>query len=830
MPTKVDACFTAIRANFSEEEFSDQEIRQMVQDFAHIQETAGLDEFLEKANQYRKSLEARALLDARKRAMTLEKVNGIKKLITEGTNKNAGDIHGRAQALFTGSAKAFDQGNFSIQHIRNAYSRKMKGTIEMSIKREGMEKLVQDADFSLQLRRELSAPGAVKDPRIQRIAKDFRAVYNFQREELTRLGVEMGEIENYIGWQAYDKKKVLEIGEDGFVKLVMKRLDHEKTFNQTDSIEARETRIRDAYNNIVSGDAVDPTSSRSLHYRNAEATHEVLTAIGQYPSAVESILAQVNYTSRRLALMQRFGPNYKQGFDKVKAYVERVAPAPTREDLVAPSLSITENWKAMKVNAETLSQTLSRTTLSLDNLYADVTGVTTSPSGTVMAGIGNTHRTLVSLQNLGGAFLSAIFPDFATNAAFLKSFDGKGIAGGMHDIFGQYLKTISNRAERAETMALMSVYADDMVGGVSNIFGELNEGAQPGILTDWARKMFTWTGLTDHTQAIRAATAKMLGARLAKHADTKFGELPEQLRMNLGRYGIKEKEWSVISQARANFGDGVVALSPEKVLELPQARFKELGINRSETYLKLATAMNEATEMGTLTGDTYTRTLFYQGTTDDSFWGQMARYIAQFKQAPVQNIRVAARLQASNIKTGNKLTDALNDAQSLGIAAAWMTTMGIASYYAKEVIMKGNTPPPPSTDTVKEGLVRGGFAGIMGDYLMAEYNKSYRNFVADMAGPAIGESAKIMKLYAAAVRGEFKENRHEFLRIAVRQIPGNNVWWAKAAFEHLVLDGVQEWMAPGYTMRMDRKLKGKDQQRIFPSVGVPNSGALIQSE
>lgn len=110
----------------------------------------------------------------------------------------------------------------------------------------------------------------------------------------------------------------------------------------------------------------------------------------------------------------------------------------------------------------------------------------------------------------------------------------------------------------------------------------------------------------------------------------------------------------------------------------------------------------------------------------------------------------------------------------------------------------------------------------MADYMFAEYNKSYRNFVTDLAGPVAGDVAKTAKLFAAGIRGELQQNQFEALRFAIRQVPGNNIWWAKPVYEHLFLDALQEHMSPGYTFKMDSRLENQGQKRIFPSLGVPN--------
>lgn len=825
--SRIDECFLAIRKNFSPEEFSDQEIRDMVKDFATIQETAGVSDFLEKANEHRKNLELQATAQAKRKARTLIMGSDLRAKISDNiTGSKEQQVFQRAQNVFVGGAEISEGGNFSAQYIRQSYSRKMRGAVEMSIKAEGLEKEVGNSEFSKQIRMELMNHGSVNDPRIQRIAKTMAGVYEYQKQEFRRLDVDMGTIENYAGWQAYDKTKVLQMGKANWTERVLPLLDHKKTFKEEFTIEQKIKRLGEAYDSITSSDSIDPTKGRSLHYKDGDALHSALTEFGAFPSAVESLLAQIDFSSRRLALMNKFGPNFEDGYKNFKRWVEKttkIVEEPKVEGESARGVQgAIDRAKELGVKVGDLPFHLNKMAVPLENLYLDVAGTQTKPTGGMLAKTATTYRTLVGLQNLGSAAISAFFPDFASSAALVKSIDGNhGIGSNIASIFKEYVSTIGNRAERAKTMHLMGIYADDMIGGISNVHGDLHDGAQPGIISEAARAMYKWTGLTDHTQNIRSATAKVLGARMAEHSKN-FQELPEIFRANLSRYGIGEKEWGVIHQATVTFPDGLTILAPQKIWELPGNLFSK-EVTRGELYLKFATAMNETTELATLTGDAYTRSLFYQGLQDDKVFGQIGRFMAQFKQAPVQNMRLMDRIASSNpdiVRRFGSVGKYYGDMASVVPAFSYMTMMGLMVYYAKELSAFKTPPNPTDPETIKQALLRGGGGGLMADYLFAEYNKSYRNPIEDIAGPAAGNAAKLLKLFRATVAGEFKENRFEALKFAVRQIPGQNIWWAKGAFEHVLLDSLQEYMSPGYTIKMDRRLEKKGQKRLLPSSDI----------
>lgn len=841
MPSTIDRCFEAIRKNFSEEEFSDAEIREFVREFAKIQEAAGVDQFLSKANEFRKASEKTRAEILRQRKLTAATHDLVRRdlladIPADATpEKISSIVFDRAQNIMTAGSKLSKGANHSVSNLQKAYASRMRGRIEHLLNFEGMSDEVLSDNFSMLLRKELHSPGSVTDPRITKIGQAFKDVFEYQRQEFKRLGVDMGRIENYQGWQAYNRQKVGTMGKDGFVRFMWDKLDHEKTFKGIFTEEGKIERLETAYEHIMSGEdwsettvrGTDPTKRRSLHYKDGESSHAVMAEIGSYPSTVHSMFAQIDYSSRRMALMNKFGPRYWEGFEKLQKFVEKVAPAPESarielKDGAHPTGldGILARMKALGTDFDNLPAAISRAASPLENHYEMVIGKTTAPSGSILAKTGSAHRTLVMVQKLGGAAISAVFNDFPGNVALIRSFDNGGTFGSdLLKLMKHYGSQLGDKRQRQETMALMGIWSEDMVGGISQRFGELNEGTPPGLLSDFASWMFRTTGLHQHTEIMRAATAKFLGARLATNSHLEFAQLPEQLRANLGRYNITPENWAVIRRAQITFPDGVVALSPDKILQLDGASAKL----REDSYLKYAAALREVTDLGTLTGDAYTRTILYQGRTDDQITGQMLRYFSQFKQAPIQATRLMGRVY--NSVPGSKLEAAAGTMS----ATIFMTTAGIATYAAKSMF-SGVTPTDDPKKLFFEGVQRGGAAGLMGDYIMADYNRSYRNFIEDLAGPAASDIGKAVKLLKAGIAGELDENKMEAIRFAQRQVPGNNIWWAKAAYEHLLLDGFTEYLNPGYMLRTESRLKGQGQQRLFPSVGTPNQDTMFLND
>jgi hypothetical protein len=106
-------------------------------------------------------------------------------------------------------------------------------------------------------------------------------------------------------------------------------------------------------------------------------------------------------------------------------------------------------------------------------------------------------------------------------------------------------------------------------------------------------------------------------------------------------------------------------------------------------------------------------------------------------------------------------------------------------------------------------LLKGGALGIYGDFLFNEAGSNGRSMVETMSGPVFGTLAGI----DAATRGNLiqfmrGEDTHagaELSRVARGLIPGSNLWYAKAALDHMIFQNMQESFSPGYLARTRAK-------------------------
>lgn len=100
-----------------------------------------------------------------------------------------------------------------------------------------------------------------------------------------------------------------------------------------------------------------------------------------------------------------------------------------------------------------------------------------------------------------------------------------------------------------------------------------------------------------------------------------------------------------------------------------------------------------------------------------------------------------------------------------------------------------------------------GRLGIYGDFLYGFNQTRYGTGPLEIAsGPTIGAALDLMTatLNAAKAQAEGKES-HLSAHVAQSVkgfVPGGNLWYTKAALDHLIFQNIQEQLSPGYLSNM----------------------------
>lgn len=270
----------------------------------------------------------------------------------------------------------------------------------------------------------------------------------------------------------------------------------------------------------------------------------------------------------------------------------------------------------------------------------------------------------------------------------------------------------------------------------------------------------------------------------------RLGDKPDAARVQEIRDAFQSKHDSVLSEERARMKDEAM----EKLMEVTsqQMQFGARGASMSSMEDRMAMGVESAKDAGTV-------------------MGELKRFTIQFKSVPLGIFRAHF--------------DAMKDLQGWGSKTSYAarfvgySTLTGALAVELKALINGQNPREMNiaTDEGKkfwmEALASGGGLGLYGD-LFANGKTKAGSGAEILAGPGISAGFNVLKELSQAREDAMAEgdSKHNYplaaLRI-VRQnaVPFANIWYAKAAFNRLVYDQLQDQLAPGSSDKQRRRME-----------------------
>lgn len=867
MARKPDVCFNKLRALYDADDLSDGELREFVEELHTIYEAEGLEGFTKMANELRKQKETEMADMARSRAITAAKRKSLLSYVIASFSDRLAE--GQASIL-RGASRLGEGIGRSVESIRLTYQKKWSGQMKMGLKQlDGSEAALTEAasiraqmtlrkilrrpedpelkkryDEALRFHRDVADemsemkpggnPGKTLNPLALQVAKLFNGINKDILTTYREAGVNVGEIPGYVVRQTHNREAILEMGLEQWIedisglKLNEKTgevtqvgdgfLDHGETFKGLVSAKDKYKRMKQAYKHVTEGRVEDSMESRSLHFRDGRAWFNYNE---QYGSAdlMDAMFSGIRRHARKTALVQKLGPNPQKTWDDMTTALKRRDEA---------------NYK----------RGTSRLMESTDNLWKVSTGEVSIPG---MSGWTKAVRNYKAFENmvlLGQAVISAA-PDFVNGLAVLRSDTGENLFSGSAKLLKGYFDGIPAE-QRMQEMYRIGIYVDDMADNLTSRF-ELDMDAPVGSAMQTVQKhYFKLTGLTGHTQRAQYSTIRALNSTLAANAEKTFQELGPREQASLKKFGISPEEWGFLRKVGVEEGrSGQPILSPIAVYELTPAEIAHgLGL-KMEDYSpdqlrrmgdsigeKLQGFFSTRAEETTLQGNDSIRAITTQGMQEDTFVGNSLRLISQFK-----GVGIAAGLNLSRTALSDPMGNARNwgdiargrgDNLRMAEMIIGLTALGYVSLSIKEMI-KGNTPPDPfSADTMAAALVKGGAAGLYGDFLLADYDLNYRNVAEDILGPFGGRLADTTFFggrIANSVTDEIREalgyrkkggglTQNQALNYLRKSTPFANIWYLKSGMDTLIFNKLKDEVNPGWRKREMNRLRKQGQAKL----------------
>lgn len=431
-----------------------------------------------------------------------------------------------------------------------------------------------------------------------------------------------------------------------------------------------------------------------------------------------------------------------------------------------------------------------------DAMWDVMTGAWNVPTHGGVANVLSTARNLVTASTLGSAMLSAI-GDVGFQAAARKF---AGIEGGsvpriVGDVLGHM--TPGTKSEAVEAGLILDSAVHTM-HRQARYAGSISSKGLSEFLVD---RVLSLQGLSAWTQAGKHAFGMAFYATLARHVDRDFGQLHPALRRTFVRHGLSADDWDVMRRAD---------------LYEPQAGIRFLrprDVMNQDVAEKFHAMVLRETRFAVPEGGIRSRSHLVMGQ-PGSLMGEISRNFAQFKSFGVVVVMLYGRRIASEFHSERGLRGSVAYAVPLLIT---LTLLGGLAMQLKELANGREPRDMRSAEFWGGAILQAGGLGIYGDFLFANVNRFGGGLTSTVAGPLVG---KVDRLRDSTIGNVFKavddESRSNLGRDAVNVLrdwtPGGSLWYARLAYERILLDQLQTMLDPDAQRSFRRKMQQRRSQ------------------
>ena len=778
------------------------------------------------ANSLANNIKLDATIAARNAALSLAaRTKAVGRILTQfADNPSEGLL-----SLLGGSSFArFGSKDSAFHWQRTYFTRWTKGMLA-EMEREGLvEGFASDA-YSRDVARALYQMGR-DEPRLEGLdpiaIKIAKIVYKYRedsRNTRNRFGAWIRDLTGYITRQQHDFMKIRAAGDKEWKDFVRQRIDVERSLKPGQNLEEF---LDFVYADLAAGrhlSAVDDeaaaytapgslarraSQSRVIYFKDADAEFDYLTEFGA-GKLNEAILGDLSRAAQQAGLMRVLGPNPGYTLKAVMAEVE-----------------------AGLVRTPELRGEFADTRDTAEGLLSMLDGTANVPGKSMAARVGSNVRVVQAMAKLGGAVISAV-TDLPVYASQIKYQGRGGLFSGIAEGIGGLLQGRA-KGERKRILGMIDTVADNLVGSVATRFD--SDDLMSAGSADLMRIFFRLNGLQWWTDTLRESMELGTANWLGSLRDTSFEKLDANAKRLFDQYGITAPEWDVIRQGVIDAADKRTYVVPEQINQLDIEVFRNyLGkIGREPTDAAAVTARRDLADRlrnfiidqamtAVIEPDIRSRYFWVRGLRPGTFWGEAARFIAQFKGFPTALTRQVFGREIYGRGYGS-LSEYLKYGKGdmLGLAQMilMMTAFGYIAMSAKD-LLKGKTPrDPENPQTWLAAMLQGGALGIYGDFLLGQSNRYGRNIIDTLAGPTFGVIGDLDELRQRAMRGD--DVAASAFRILIANTPFMNLFYSRIVLDYLVLYQIQEALNPGYLRRMERQVEREQGQEFLlaPSEAV----------
>lgn len=632
-------------------------------------------------------------------------------------------------------------------------------------------------------------------------AKAWSDVTELLRRRFNDAGGDIGYLENWGIPQHHSMEKVGRATREQWVSDVIGKLDRKYYIKEDGQLmsDAEVTAfLGEAYNTIATGGlnklsdsgmrlsgarANRGNASRQIHFKDADSYLEYQRQYGDR-SLWEVMVGHLEGISKDIALVETYGPNpdhvFRSILDEVTAETATANPQRTGQ--------------------------VKRLAGSTENLYNFISGKTQPIANPHIAQWSDNIRNWLVASRLGSALLAS-FSDLGTMYLSAKVTNLP-----MNQLFRNQLEAMdpTNRTElaRARRAGL----------AMESLLGSVNRWAMDNMGPSKARWAATAvmraSGLTAwsdaHKRAYGVTMMSSLGEVVSRSPDLR--SLDDGDFRILKSKGITEQDFSVWKLAeQEDWGKGNnTMLTPESIMRIPDDAVKHLGAPervKFEAMRKLLGAVAEEVDMAVITPGAREQMITGGGLQRGTWKGELTRSVFLFKSFPISVVMRHWSRAMGMPSAGGR-------AAYIGTFIASTTILGALSQQLNDMASGRNPREMTGEDAPKfwlGALLKGGGLGLYGDFLLSDHTRYGGGALASMLGPVAGLVDDVVKLGQGiplnAVEGKPEQTGGDLVKLGKGLIPGANLWYAKAALDHMIFNQLQEYFSPGYLRKVEQRSK-----------------------
>ena len=815
-------CLLQLKNNFPE--IQQKQLEGILDDLDSIKkDSKSASEYRSRANQYFREAQKKS------RRVLFQKKNDAVKLQREIDRLSTGDFDGRPgdalKSVLTGTEFLTKGGSRSVALEAKVISDRAKRVLSDELEKNELLDLAKSGKMDRDVLKAKYAMAngesldGISKEGVQ-IAEAYTKTYNLLQDEMELAGSTRGRINGYMQ-RNHDAISIERAGFEQWKQDMHRLLDPQKTWGAraddgdfiNEELERIFNSIKDeSYNSglintkgsnyleVLSSGGLDARASRSrrFQFRDADSEFEYMQKYSG-GSTMASLVSSIQRDARAAASINRLGSNPTRAFEALKSHVSKnLRPKET------PKGATDFAKKALKGGEEV--KPFEATVKEADELFKNVTKGFDVGSSAV-ANFSSNARAFTSMATLGRGVITSAPTDLATGASVLRAKTGQGYFSAMAQKLKASGDLVKDPKLRQEMASRLELYNDNALGELWSRMGDEDQ-----INRSMARSLETFfklNGMKEQTSIYKTGDQMLLSMNLADNAFRGFGEMNDITRANLERYGINSEDWEVLRTASEEVkGRKVITPFAVNELDIPAPQKRELS-------LKLSSYLRENAEfLATPTPDERTKSFMLGGSDPDNMFGQLVRFIGQFKSFPITMGRTMRHAMLSDPKNAKRtMREALQTKSGAKVAAQTMmgaTLMGGLSEMARNAI-DNETTDVTSADFWGRSMTRGGSMGLYGDFLMADYDKHYRSFSSEVLGPTLGGTFEGGAEVLAGMRNGDPDASKAF-NVILRNTPYQNLFYTRSALDYLFLDEVQESLSPGFKARQQRRLieEGRD--------------------